>query len=70
LLQNVAEQVYGTHTAVGGIDGTGITIMQVSAGAVKLAFHYDIPQGKKWSGVITVLKFQAAATGTTAINVE
>ena len=69
-LQNVAEQVNGTHITQGVIADTGITISQISAGAVELIFDATIQQGKIWSGVITVFRFIAVDSGTTTLIVE
>jgi len=68
-LINAAEQVYGSYTATGAIPGAGITITNAAPGILELEFSAAIPQGKTWSGVITVLKFKALASGTTTISV-
>ena len=68
-LKNAAEQVYGAHTSLGAIPGTGITITSISPGSIALTFDASIPQGKAWSGVITVLKFEALTAGVTTISV-
>jgi len=68
-LLNLAEQVYGTYISTGAIPGTGITVTHLSSGRISLTFDRTIPQGMTWSGTITVLKFRALTTGTTAICV-
>jgi len=69
-LMNAAEQTYGEYATTGAIPGTGITIVSVSPGTLVMAFEKSIPPGKTWSGVITVLKFKALASGIAAISVE
>jgi len=69
-LVNAAEQGGGAYAAAGAIPGTGITIVNVSSGTLVLTFEKPIPPGKAWTGVITVLKFKALASGATAISVE
>jgi len=69
-LKNTAEHAYGAYTAVGAIPDTGVTIKEITQGSVKLAFDMAVPQGKPWSGVITVFRFQALDTGITTVSVE
>jgi len=69
-LVNIAEQAGGAYAAAGAIPGTRITVSAASPGSVSLLFNTSIPQGKAWSGVITILRFKALASGATAISVE
>ena len=42
---------------------------QTSQGTIKLTFDTSIPQGKEWTGTITILKFKALATGTATVTI-
>jgi len=68
-LRNIAEQAYGSHTSVGAIPGTGVTVTSVTPGGIALTFSTPIPDGKSWSGVVTMLNFRALATGITTLTV-
>ena len=69
-LADAAAHVYGTYTSADAIPGTGITVTSVSSGSIMLTFNTTIPQGKTWSGVITVFKFKALAAGITTLSVQ
>jgi len=68
-LRDIAEQAPGAHTSVGAIPGTGVTVTSASPGRITLSFSTAIPDGKAWSGVVTILNFRALATGATTITV-
>jgi len=67
-LLDIAAQVYGVYMAAGAIPGTGITVTSVSPGEIKLTLDLDIPAGQFWSGTITVLHFEALATGSADVS--
>jgi hypothetical protein len=67
-LLDIAEQAYGTYVAAGAIPGTGITVASVAAGSISLVFDAPVPQGKAWTGAMTVLRFRALASGATTVN--
>jgi len=69
-LVDVAAQAHGTNRTVGAIPGTGITITQISPGTIQFTFDMTVPQGRAWSGTITILQFTALTTGATTISVE
>jgi hypothetical protein len=69
-LKTAAEQVFGQFTSAGGIPGTGITIASASPGIIKLAFDTAAPQGAAWTGIVTVLKFEALRNGATTVSIE
>jgi hypothetical protein len=69
-LTNTAAQINGTYTSAGVIPGTGITVTSVSPGIISLTFSTSIPQGKVWSGTITLLSFKALTNGATTISVN
>ena len=68
-LVDAAAHAYGTHASVGAVPGTGITVTTMTPGSVALEFDKPIPQGKAWTGPVTVLKFKALATGVTTVSV-
>jgi hypothetical protein len=67
---DAAAQIQGANVSAGPIPGTGITIASVSPGIIKITFSKSIPSGKAWSGVVTVMKFKALASGATQISVS
>ena len=69
-LADAAAQAYGVHTATGAIPDTGMMVTFISPGNIQFTFDKDIPQGMKWSGVITVLKLKGLATGTATVYME
>jgi len=69
-LVTLAEQAYGEHKAAGGIPGTGITVTSVSPGCATLEFEAHVPQGALWTGIISVMRFEALANGTTEVHIE
>ncbi len=68
-LLNIASQVKGACMSAGEINGTDITVVAVSPGSVTLSLDKDIPQGKSWAGVITVLRFKGLSTDVTIVLV-
>ena len=69
-LLDAAYQVYGTYIATGSVPGTEINITAISSGTLTLTFDTYIPPGKSWSGVITIMRFSAIATGITNVTVS
>jgi len=48
----------------GLIPGSDITVTQVSAGEIEFTVNKTVPLNKTWSGVITVIRLRATATGS------
>ena len=69
-LRTVAEQVYGKYVSTGVVPGSMITITSISPGVVVFTYDAAIPQGSVWSGVISVLKFEALTNGATTVHME
>ena len=69
-LKTIAEQKYGEYTSTGTIPGTGITVTSASPGNITFTFDATIPQGGTWSGIITVIKFEALKNGSATVYVE
>jgi alpha-tubulin suppressor-like RCC1 family protein len=67
-LENIAEQAYSAWTTPGTVPGTDISITGALPGQICLEIDRDIPSGKVWSGVITVLKFKALTTGESTLS--
>lgn len=67
-LVDAAVQAYGLNINPGRIYGTGITIVNVSNGVIEFTVDKTIPEGKLWSGVVTILKFKAIGDGTTTVS--
>ena len=66
----ITEHVYEANMDIGSIPNTNITVTAISPGSISLSYDKAIPQGKAWSGVITILKFKAIASGITTVNVS
>ncbi len=58
------------ETISGVIPGTGITIKSVSDGNIVMMIDKSIPDGKKWSGVINIIKFKAKTTEETSVTLK
>lgn len=67
-LENIAEQAYSAWTTPGTVPGTDISITVALPGQICLEIDRNIPSGKVWSGVITVLKFKALTTGESTLS--
>lgn len=53
------------NTDVGVISGTNIQVVSVSPGEIEFKVTYAIPLGKKISGTVNILKFEALKSGYT-----
>ena len=69
-LLDFAEQTYGANVAEGAVEGTDITIEDISSGTIVFSFDKDVSAGKVWSGVLTLLKFRAISSGNTTVTLE
>jgi len=65
-----AAQASGAYISVGAVPGTGVTVTSLSYGSVTLTFDAPVPQGKEWSGTVTVLKFITLEQGMAVVSVE
>lgn len=68
-LLDFAAQMDGESISAGQVAGTALTIISHSNGELSFTFDKGIPDGKAWSGVITVLRFKALGSGNTGISV-
>jgi len=66
-LVDFAGHVGANHTTVGRIPGTDIQIISVSEGFIEFRVSKQIPENQVWSGILTIAKFQALGSGSTAI---
>ena len=69
-LITAAEQAYGTYASAGAIPGSGATVASAAPGTIVLTFEADIPQGGTWTGLITIIKFEALKNGATTVLIE
>ena len=71
-LVNFAAQTHGLHITVGLVAGTSLEILYHNTATGELVFkvHSANPLGQPWSGVVTVLRFEAKVTGYTTIYIE
>ena len=60
---------YRRETTTGVIQGTGITITQVSPGEIKFTVDRAIESGKNWSGVLNIITFIPAVSGPVTFTV-
>ena len=59
------------ETAAGTIQGTGITILEYSAGTIRFKIDKQLGAGRNWSGIVNTVKFKSKkATGQTSIEYE
>jgi hypothetical protein len=68
-LQDFAAQTKQGKTTPGAVTGTGLTIVSHSNGVLTFTVQKTISSGYKWSGVLTVLKFKAKSTGSSALQI-
>jgi hypothetical protein len=54
--------------SAGAIPGIGVTVSQVSNGAIVLTVSKSIPSGNVWSGVINTISLKALQSGNTAVT--
>jgi hypothetical protein len=69
-LQDFAAQTKRAITTPGTVTGTGLTIVSHSNGVLTFTAQKTIPNGRKWSGVLTVLKFRALSTGSSSLQIS
>ncbi|MDR1157072.1 MAG: S8 family serine peptidase [Oscillospiraceae bacterium] len=69
-LQDFAAQAKRAITTPGTVAGTGLTIVSHSNGVLTFTVQKTIPSGRKWSGVLTVLKFRALSTGSSSLQIS
>ena len=53
-----------------GPAGGGLSVMSLEEGEVVFAFDKDIPPGKEWSGLVSMLAFKALKDGETLVSVS
>ena len=68
-IEDLCAMTYGAATAVGAIQNTDLTVVSISNGTIVMSCSKAIPTGKKWSGVINVLKLKAKASGSGVLSV-
>jgi predicted MarR family transcription regulator len=69
-LQDFAAQTKQGKTTTGTVTGTGLTIVSHSNGVLTFTVQKTISSGRKWSGVLTVLKFKALSTGSSSLQIS
>ena len=71
-LVNFAAQTQELHITVGLVAGTSLEILYHNTATGELVFkvHSANPSGQPWSGVVTVLRFEAKVTGYITIYIE
>jgi hypothetical protein len=69
-LLDFAAQTQTLKTTAGVVTGTGLTILSHQNGILTFTAQKTIPSTYKWSGVLTVVKFQALSTGSTILTVS
>ena len=69
-LVDLCDMTKSKEIATGVIDGTGITITNISDGTIDMTIDQTIPEGKKWSGIINIFKFRAKTTGETLVTAD
>jgi hypothetical protein len=67
-LIDFAAQTKAANTAIGGISETQITILSNANGVVTFQINKEIPAGKTWTGVLSIVKFRAITTGTATVQ--
>ena len=68
-LIDVAAQTYGRQTS-GAIAETPIVVQSHEDGTLVISSTEEIPDDRCWSGLITMLEFEALASGTTTLAVS
>ena len=68
-LADAAAHLPGVHAAPGAAAGE-LAILSCGAGEIALTFGKQIPAGKEWSGLITMLKFEALKDGETQVSIS
>ncbi len=58
------------ETQSGVIQGTGITITEVSTGVIKFTVDKSVMSGTQWSGVLNGIRFKSKVNQKTLISVE
>lgn len=69
-LVDVAAQTQGKHTTPGAIPNTELQITSTASGEISFTMDKNIPLNQYWTGVITLLKFEAIETGDTVISIS
>jgi hypothetical protein len=71
-LVDFAAQTRGTDTSAGKIAGTDLEILSVDTvnGMVTFRVNRTLLPGRKWSGVLTVIRFKALVTDVAAVTFE
>jgi len=55
--------------SAGAIPGVGVTVSQISSGAIVFTVSKGIPSGSMWSGAINTISFKALQSGNTIVTV-
>ena len=58
------------ETTTGIIEGTGIIFTEVTPGLIRFKTDKQVPSGKMWSGILTVIRLKAIQTGSSTITIE
>ncbi len=71
-LVNFASHVEGVHTEAGEITGTELVIVShdLNAGGLRFNCNKEIPTDREWSGIVTLMEFEALATGNTQLTLS
>jgi hypothetical protein len=69
-LQDFAAQTKQGTTTPGTVTGTGLTIVSHSGGVLTFTVQKTIPGGRKWFGVLTVLRFKALSTDSSTLQIS
>ena len=68
-ITDLCAMTYRKETTIGVVQGTGITITQVSPGTIKFTVDRVIESGRTWSGVLNIITFIPAVSGPVTFTV-
>jgi len=69
-LIDFAAQTAKLDIGVGPVDGTSLTIVATSYCKLSFTANIDVPSGRQWSGMLTILCFKALGNGSTTIKIS
>lgn len=67
---DVAAHTYSSGTLTGSAERECYEILDLSDGRVLFSFSKSIPNGKLWSGLMTILELEARSTGNTEVFIN